>query len=306
MANQVLLDYIKSQQQAGVADSAIQAALLEKGWQATDVDNAFAALRGGGLTPVPTAGSDTTRGEMPKASALFSLSWAQYKKHFKTWMGIYALPYVFFVILVSLFGGGAYLTQKMGLGDKPMGAALGTGFIVIFVALLLLGIALFVWAQAALLIAVRDEAENVGISEAYKRAKPVLGRYFLTGLLVGLVVLVGLVLLIVPGIIFALWYYLAAYIALDGKVYGIDAMKLSKKYVQTVGIGKVFSRFAFIALIGIGLSICTTIVAGLIGIAIGNKDLANLLGNIVNLFWTPLVLAYAFHVYRAVKTAAGE
>jgi len=67
-------------------------------------------------------------------------------------------------------------------------------------------------------------------ARAYKRVfGTIIGKVFATGLLFSLVVLIGFVLLIIPGIVFYLWFALwQVVVVLEGK-WGRDALKRSKE-----------------------------------------------------------------------------
>jgi hypothetical protein len=69
-------------------------------------------------------------------------------------------------------------------------------------------------------------------SEARADSVRVGWRLFLVGLLVGLTVLGGLILLIVPGLIFGVWFSQAAYAVVDEDLGPVDAMKRSRNLVR--------------------------------------------------------------------------
>ena len=75
-----------------------------------------------------------------------------------------------------------------------------------------------------LLRAVRDQELEVG--NFFDKAN-LLIKYFLTSLLTGVVVLVGLILLIVPGIYFALKYTFAGFLVVDKGVGPFQALEMS-------------------------------------------------------------------------------
>jgi hypothetical protein len=55
MVTQELLDYISKQKQTGLDTNTIRQALINNGWNAQDVDQAFASTVSPQMTPTPTA-----------------------------------------------------------------------------------------------------------------------------------------------------------------------------------------------------------------------------------------------------------
>lgn len=57
-------------------------------------------------------------------------------------------------------------------------------------------------------------------------------KYFLTALLAGLVILVGFILLIVPGVIFSAWFSLATYAVVEEGTWGVAALRRSRELTR--------------------------------------------------------------------------
>lgn len=107
----------------------------------------------------------------------------------------------------------------------------------IFIPTIALVAAIFLWGllmQAVIVVAITKVVSGnlVGIKETLKIAWGKLGRYFLTNLLTGLIVLVGFIFLIIPGIVFMVWYAFAQYIVINQDIRPIDALKQSKLLVS--------------------------------------------------------------------------
>jgi hypothetical protein len=122
---------------------------------------------------------------------VLSEAWGLYKAHWRHLLSIsfivYAAVAVINLILV------AALTW--------FGAILGA--IISFVALF--------WVQGALVKAVddvRDGRADLGLSETFQRVRPQLGSIIVAGILAGLGILLGLILLIVPGLVLLTWWIL--------------------------------------------------------------------------------------------------
>ena len=107
----------------------------------------------------------------------------------------------------------------------------------VFVPTIAIALGAAVWGllmQATMVVAVTHVVSggNLGVRQTIKEALRKLGRYFLTNVLTGLAVLVGIILLIIPGLIFMVWYLFSGYIIIIQDVRPIEALKQSKKLVS--------------------------------------------------------------------------
>jgi hypothetical protein len=94
------------------------------------------------------------------------------------------------------------------------------------------------WLQGALVFAVddvRDGRIDSSIGEVFERVRPRLGTLILAGILAALGIAFGLVLLIVPGLIFLTWWCLIVpVIVLEGKAVG-ESFSRSRELVRGHG-----------------------------------------------------------------------
>ncbi len=174
------------------------------------------------------------------------------------------------------------------------------------------------WSSVALIIAVRDSEEQIGMMESFRRAWKKLFGYGWIGLLVGVVIMAGLMLLIIPGLIFAMWYGFAPYVYLTEDKKGWSAAKQSREYIR----GKVWlviGRYSFIILISIVASIVLSIVIGIVDTLFSSlsgmfisanagsivSSIANLLSNFANTaVVTPIVTIYSFLLFLHLKATS--
>jgi glycerophosphoryl diester phosphodiesterase family protein/uncharacterized protein UPF0259 len=132
---------------------------------------------------------------------LLDRTFALYKEHFVLFVGIVALPHL---ISLAVQLSRVSLRSQMGL-SAAMGIALWA--LLFWIVLLTVAAA----SQAATVVAVSQLhlGRPTSVSEAYSRVKSRIARVVLLTLLVGLGVGVGAVLLIIPGIIFAMMWSLS-------------------------------------------------------------------------------------------------
>lgn len=72
-------------------------------------------------------------------------------------------------------------------------------------------------------------SEKVSFDQAFHTGLKYAWRFYGISLLVGLIIMIGILLFIVPGIIFIRWYLLSAYYLYDQEVSISEAMRLSKE-----------------------------------------------------------------------------
>src|SRR3989344_7229660 len=155
-------------------------------------------------------------------SKLLSLSWADYKAKAKK---LAALMAVFYIIMgiVGLFVGGSLFYFS---SSEPIFAS---GIIPFLIGGLIVLIAGLITEIALIRMAAGEESR---VQEAYKRAWPRLLPFLGLSLLVGLTILVGFILIIIPGIIFAVWFGFSYFVFLLENTGIREAMKKSKAYVK--------------------------------------------------------------------------
>lgn len=144
---------------------------------------------------------------------------------------------------------------------------LGIGMIILFIVLIpfmIAGIIITTWGQTTALegIIAKVWGKEVRVKDCYKNGFRKIWGFFITGFLVGLVVTLGLILFIIPGILFAFWYSLAPYVFLIEGKKGFAAMKRSKEIITGRILGYTGRNILFSMLSGV-------ILAPIIGILVG-------------------------------------
>jgi hypothetical protein len=130
-------------------------------------------------------------------------------------------------------------------------------------------------------------------------SKNKIGGLFLVGLLTGLAIMGGFILLIIPGIIFLVWFALSSYVYVYEGIGGTEALKRSKYYVSGRW-GAVFWRFFFLFIISVVISIVIGIITGPFNSG-DNKAVGQSIQNLVSFVWSPLAAAYGVALYNSLK-----
>ncbi len=168
---------------------------------------------------------------------------------------LYKQNLVRFITIVSVVTVPVWIVQICGayVLQRGFGASGGGAMSVALMALSLFGVLVGVLAQnlanAALIRSVSESylGHEVTVGEAYRSVLPKLVTVVAAGILVGIVVMFGIVLLVVPGIIFALWFSLTTPAILIENLGATGGMGRSRRLVSG-NLGKVFG-VSFIALI---------------------------------------------------------
>jgi len=102
--------------------------------------------------------------------------------------------------------------------------------ILLFLVGLFLGAMLGVWSQTAIFFAVIKDELN--FLQALKISWKKIGSFFWVALLAGLANFAGFLLLIIPGIIFSVWFAFSPYVFVAENLRGIAALKRSRELVR--------------------------------------------------------------------------
>jgi hypothetical protein len=151
-------------------------------------------------------------------SAVLGEAWDLYKRHWQHLLPIALVIYLLLSLLVLLL---ALLLGWLGIIAATLVSIVGT-----------------FWLQAALVIAVQDVKDgraDLSISETLARVRPHINTVTIAGLLAGIGILIGFVLLIVPGFVLLTWWlFIIPVIMLEGAGVG-DSFGRSRELVRGHG-----------------------------------------------------------------------
>lgn len=298
MVNQQLLDYIKQQLSQGANGDQIKNSLTANGWQAQDVDEAFSLASNPSNQPQPVPPPAPAIPSLPGATEIFSQAWTIYKQRLGTFLGILIIPILSAAAVLAIFSGS--LVSSIFLFFSKFSLA-GIGlFILLAILFFIINFTGQIWGQTALLYAIKDSQEKIGVVESYRRGWRKIISYWWVSLLVGLITTGGFFLLVVPGIIFSIWFSLATFILIAEDLTGMKALLKSREYVRGKW-GSIFWRFLFIN----GLSLVASAPIFIFSfLKIPFTEEASRF--IIGLFLTPLVTTYSFLIYSNLRALKGE
>jgi len=216
---------------------------------------------------------------MKSISDLFSNSWEVFKRRFWTLNCLYLLSAFFLIVFIGVFLGISFLLSMFLPEHKNVliviGILVGTipGFIGLF------------WGFSAFMFAVINEELGIrdSLREGWQRVFSFMWLYNLTGFIIA----GGFLLLIIPGVIFLVWFAFSQFILVSEGERGMNALLKSKEYVK----GKWFDVFLRLFVIWI-LSGCVGMVP--------------VIGPLVSVLFFPFVMIFIYLVYRDLKEIKGD
>ena len=147
-------------------------------------------------------------------SQLLRYAWATYKENWKTWLGL-----IFILLAINVVGS--------ALGYEPANEyAQASGSIAADIIVALVSLIAGVMIIMTALKQVRKEKASILSSLEGLSWKEFL-RYVLVAIVSSIVILIGLIALVIPGIIISLMWSLAPYLVLDQKSGIIESLKRS-------------------------------------------------------------------------------
>ena len=254
--------------------------------------------------------------KLPKATALLSDAWRLYKSRWKTFLGIIVVSILLMIVSLLVFGTIvsiiSFLTASV-VNSPILNVII---FIISFIVLLSMMIIIQIWGQVALIYAIKDSAENIGIKESFKRGSHKIRPFFWVSVIAQFIIMGGFLFFIIPGIIFSIWFSLAIYIVITEDLKGMDAILKSREYIREYWwsvLWLLFFFFIFIFLVyivsGIVLSAFAYIISIIFGFSLGLESfgmIVNLSTRIISFIFAPLTVIYSFFVYKGLKNVKGD
>jgi hypothetical protein len=244
------------------------------------------------LQPAAEPASRTHESNVPKPKILLKEAWGYYKAHWKKFSAAYLLPMIALVLV------GVLVVLPAVFGFLYAGQA-SAAVVILCILVAIFALYLVFWMKAALIrltIAVTHAEEVPKTKALYKNSKNYIGPVASVALLTFLALLGGAILLVVPAIIFAVWFSLAEFVTVAEGTGARESLKKSKSYVKG-RFWPVFGRLLVLVAIYIILAFILNILAklplGVLWHGIGQIAVA--------IFWAPFVTVYCYLLYRYLK-----
>lgn len=221
-------------------------------------------------TPMPTA-------MLLPVGDLLSKVWERFRAQWQLWVMI-VLP----VAIAQLITG--YLAMTLAPDNPAPEAAQATGTLALVGVLGFISAIVGLYAYVALLIAVSKNITTV--QGAYREALRFILSYIFITILTALAVVGGLILLIIPGIMFMVWFSFAPYVLINEEKRGTEALSRSRELVRG-RFWQVAVRLLLLVAIMVPFSLLNVIpiFGPLVGLLIGY----------------PLAAIYMYHLYMNLR-----
>lgn len=241
--------------------------------------------------------------KLQEFTLLFDTAWATYKAHFTELLKVNIVPVVAVTFLLAVFpfvGDFETIYEHLEVLDifKIVALIFGVSALVAAVS------SLNYIAQVRVLSGDQNpEIAPISTRSAYEYASKILFSYIGVLIITVLCIFAGLILLVVPAIVVAVWLSFSSFIVITGKAKGLEALRTSKRYVRGIWL-QVFLRFIAVAFLGMLVSSAFAILQNLFrDIFNGNLVLENFLNFVYQLIITPYFVVYGYELYKDVVKA---
>ena len=260
--------------------------------------------------------SSELKAKLPKATALLSDAWRLYKSRWKTFLGIIVVSVLLMIVAFIVFGIVTFVLGFLTAFVPEIQILNMIFFFISFVVLFSMIIIIQFWSQVALIYAIKDSAENIGIKESFRRGRHKIRSFFWVSVLASFIIMGGFLLFIIPGIIFSIWFSLAIYIVIAEDLKGMDAILKSREYIRKYW-WSVLWRFLFFFIViyiimivfGIAFFVFAYAISTILDFSLDFESfwmIVNFSMQIISFILAPLTIIYSFFVYRGLKNVKGD
>lgn len=215
-------------------------------------------------------------------SEFLKQSWQIYKDRFSVLVGIFVVPAILSLIL-----------QLLSLNENR-----SAGVSALIIIITIAAIVISIWSQGASLLAIRD-GSTLNVLDYYKQSKNKIWTLILSGILSGLIILGGMILLIVPGIIFSIWFMFTMFFVMYENKNAVESLKASKALVKG-DTGKVLWRMVVLIFVYIAIYIVIIILSAIFQALGGAVGLA-IVSAAVTALITPFGMIAVYVLYNFLK-----
>ena len=255
-------------------------------------------------------------------SEILSQSWAEYKSNFKLIFKIFLILYIIPNLATLLFStyGLSGVNEKLSAITAIEGISATAAIeaikeillsevpaLAIFAVLSLISIALSIIMWVTLInfsfsLSLRKKQSKIATtSQAIKSASKYLGKYILLAIAVSLALMGLYLLLIIPGIIFTIYWIFAAYILVGENADIIESMKRSKAVVRGRW-WKVFGYCLLLLLVFMGISLLFSIPGSILGAIFQSTVVSDIFSLASYIITIPLGILFLKNFYLDLKT----
>lgn len=205
------------------------------------------------------------------------------RRNIVLFLGIMLIP------MVLSFIGGLF-------APTPAEQLIGIGFSPAYIVMMLLSGILNIFMSIALILAIQNN--SLKITSAYKQSVSFVWRYFVMSIVMSVLLFIGFLLFIIPGIILSVWFSFATFVLVIERGGIIDSLKKSREYVR----GRWWAVFGRLIALGVLMIIIGLVISSLASVLSGT--LGNALVSALVMVLAPFGVAYVYLMYQDVKGGA--
>lgn len=242
--------------------------------------------------------------QLQNVTILFDSAWDTYKRYFKTLLSINFIPVIVGVLVLSVF-------SMIGDFEQISGYLTRSDFMGIFalvfgVSIISVVVSSLNYIAQVVVLGHSDNDTKISAVEAYGIASKMLFSYLWLMILAGLIVFLGFLLLVVPGIVFSVWFIFASFFLILKGEKGKEALRKSKRHVKGIWT-EVFIRLIVAAFLGLLLSVAVAVFKSfLISVSSGSINsysMDMIFDFLYSLVVTPYFMVYIYELYKDVVNA---
>ncbi|NTU99436.1 hypothetical protein HGA64_05555 [Candidatus Falkowbacteria bacterium] len=238
-----------------------------------------------------------------KAVSLKQGQLSEFEDLLKQSLRIYASrTYLFVVMAIVPFLLSSALDHIFNYANGLPGGMSRVRLMLIAAAFLLFVIAVLVYVYSQIIMMLSlGKKKNAPFSEILKDAHPLASKYLYLFVMVTLLLIMWTFLLVIPGIVFGVYYLFANYILVNEKIEGIEAIRRSKELVTGYWL-QVAGKFILLILLNIFIAIIFGIPLMLMHQGTTSYALVQLaLGCLTSLF-SPIIIIFGYLLYSELRT----
>lgn len=270
-----VITHIEQESGKGIDPEIIYQHLLQSGWDRGILLPAF--IKKFGYNSIQAI-------KLPGIEAIFQNVILRYRSHLSAFLIAGALMQSF--TLLQYFFRSAFMMSLI----SPIGS------MVIGTVVSLIGLVVGLWIQAALMYYIIFSESGVTLKEALEDTRAKFISYWLLMILEGLIILAGLLLLVVPGIVFSIWFSLTSFVFFAERIGGQKALSKSKMYVK----GYEYPLFGRLFVFGITLW-AMQLLAGYVMKAVGSPAFSTVATAIISVLVMPVMPLMLHMLYLHLK-----
>lgn len=196
----------------------------------------------------------------------------------------FVVPIVF---IISIFGGFAsFFIGSLEESLLPFLAILSP-----ITVLFMVGVAIVSsWLSATVLVAVYQVAHQklIGVGETLSAGWKLVWKYLGVSIISGMVVFLGLVFFVIPGIVFGIWFSFSLYLMIDKKTSVIDSLEQSKALVSGF-FWSVLGRYIVFGILAFAIVLFLSFIP--------------FIGSLLSAFFAPFYTLLGYLLYEDLKKA---